>query len=82
MSKLSEKLRAALEAKLNYPCKIWFSRKYPYGWMFETDLTYMQRIGYTYKQAIDFINRYDWSWLKNHITTQCTRPSGAGPSGG
>jgi len=72
MSKLSEKLRTALEAKLNYPCKIWFSRKYPYGWMFETDLTHTQRIGYTYQQAMDFIINYDWSWLKEQITNHST----------
>jgi len=67
MSKLSLKLENALADKINYPCKVWFDNTYKGGWMFTTDQTHQQRLGYNFKQASKFINDFDWAWLKKEL---------------
>jgi hypothetical protein len=66
MAKLANKLKTQLEKKIEYPCEVWFTRAYPYGWIMKTDQTCPQRIGYNYKQASEFIKNFDWDWIKNH----------------
>ena len=70
MSKLSDKLEKILTEQLNYPCKIWFSRsESPRGWMFSTDQTYPQRIGWTYAEAIKFVQPHkNWEWLRDTLS--------------
>jgi len=65
MSQLSIQLQTELSKKLEYPCEVYFCRKYPYGWMFKTNKTHPQRLGYNYRQAMRFIlNSHIWEDLK------------------
>jgi len=63
-----ELIKNKLEEALGYQCEVWFERGSPYGWIFTTDQTHPQRIGYNYKQTIRFIEEYDWEWLKSHLS--------------
>jgi len=67
MSRLSNKLEKLLSDRLEYPCTIYFDRRC--GWLFKTDKTYPQRIGYTYTQSVKFINGPTsiWDWLKKEL---------------
>lgn len=67
MSKTSDALEKLLSEKLDYPCKVYYYKGSRDSWLFETDKTNPQRIGFTYKQAATFIKAYDWTWLKNHL---------------
>lgn len=68
MSRMSDKLARMISEKIDYPCEVWYNRKYPQGWMFKTDKTvHPDRLGYVYKQAERFIEEFDWSWIKQGI---------------
>ena len=65
IKKKSDRLQKLLSNKLNYPCKVYFRRKSPSGWFFETKKTYPQRLAGNYKFAINFIaNNKLWNLLK------------------
>ena len=44
-----------------------FENKRNGGWMFWSDEFVKQRLGYNQRQAEDFIENFDWSWVKNHV---------------
>ena len=64
MSRLSKKLTDLLSNRLGYECEVWFDRSS--GWLFKTNNTYPQRLGYTYKQAQEFILHFDWDSIMNN----------------
>ena len=66
MSILSNKLEKSLSETLQYPCKVWFDRRY--GWLFTTDRTCEQRIGWTYNEAFKFVQPHkSWEWLRDAL---------------
>jgi hypothetical protein len=68
-SHLIRRIKPWLEDKLGYPCEVWYSRKHPQGWMFKTDKTPTQRLGYNALEALHFIRTFNWKPIKKELQT-------------
>jgi len=44
-----------MEERLEYNVQIWYSSTRPQGWMFKTDKTDIQRLGFRYNQVVKYI---------------------------
>ena len=69
MSKLALGLQQMLKSAINHECEVWFENCRHGGWMFKSTELHQQRLGYNYKQAKDFIEKFDWSWVRNELSS-------------
>ncbi len=44
-----------MEERLEYNVQIWYNSTRPQGWMFKTDKTDVQRLGFRYNQVVKYI---------------------------
>ena len=67
VSKLSVEIQKMLFKKTGHNFTVEFENKRNGGGMFWSDEFVKQRLGYNQRQAEDFIENFDWSWVKNHV---------------
>jgi hypothetical protein len=67
MSKLSIELEKMIFDKIQHKCTVWYENHRKGGWMFNSDKLIKQRLGWNINQAIEFINNYDWSWIRDNV---------------
>lgn len=68
-----------LEQKLadrGIPGKVWFTRKFPYGWMHQLpwDEKEYQRLGYDFRQAMELIEHGTMDFIADFIKTGILPP--------
>ena len=67
---IADKLKEMLFEKLNHNCDVWYDPLYGGGWMFKSEILPLQRLGHNADEAIDFVARFDWLWIKEHLAKE------------
>ena len=62
-----EILQKMLFKKLNHHCDVWYENHRNGGWMFKSEILLQQRLGWNFKQAKEFISKYNWTWVKERL---------------
>jgi len=65
MSKIALELQNMVKEKIEHECEVWFDPNL--GWMFKASQLPAQRVGYNNVEAREFIEKFDWSWIKDHL---------------
>jgi len=65
-SQLSLDPQRALFEKTGHRFIVEFENGHKGGWMFWSNKCAKQRLGLNYAQAKDFINNFDWEWIREH----------------